>query len=122
MYFQASEYKGRNYLDLNNQPICPMYSKGGAWLKYFGLSNSMCICIIRLIANHTPIGKFRLRFFPKEPFACICGDYPIKTGRHILFDCVWYNKSWNPKRESLKDVLTFLEFNPGVFCFQESTT
>ena len=73
MYFQASEYKGRNFLDLNNddnQPICPMYSKGGAWLKHFGLSNLMCVCITRLIMNHAPIGEYRLRFFPKEPFAC----------------------------------------------------
>ena len=40
MYFQASEYKGRNFLELNDndhQPICPTYSKGGAWLKHFGL-------------------------------------------------------------------------------------
>jgi len=40
MYFQASEYKGRNFLELNDndhQPICPTYSKGGAKLKHFGL-------------------------------------------------------------------------------------
>jgi len=37
-----------------------------------------------------------------------CGDYPIKMRRHILFDCVQYNKLWNPKRESLKNVLVFL--------------
>ena len=40
MYFQASEYKGRNFLDLNddnNQPIHLTYSKGSAWLKHFGL-------------------------------------------------------------------------------------
>ena len=46
MYFQASEYKRRNFLDLNddnNQPIHLTYSKGSAWLwlKHFGLSNSM---------------------------------------------------------------------------------
>ena len=123
MYFQALEYKERNFLELNNndyQPIHPTYSKGSAWLKHFSLLNSMCVCITRLIINHAPFGEYRLRFFSKEPFTCTCRNYPIETRRHILFDCVQYKKSWNPKRESLKDILTFLEFNPGAFCFQES--
>ena len=47
MYFQASNYKKRHFLDLNNdndKPICPTYSKGGAWLKHFSLSNSPTRC------------------------------------------------------------------------------
>ena len=123
MYFQASEYKGRNFLNLNNnnnQPIHPMYFKDSAWLKHFSFSNLICVCITRLIMNHTSIGKYELRFFPRELFTCTCRNYPIEIRRHILFDCAWYNKSWNPKRKSLNDVLTFLEFNPGAFCFQES--
>ena len=76
------------------------------------------VCMItRLITNHAPIGK--LKFFPKESIACLCGEYPIETRRHIPYECSQYNKSWNLKRESLKDVLTFLEFNPGAFCFQD---
>jgi len=76
--------------------------------------------ITRLIANHVPIGEYRL--FHKEHFACPCGSYPIELRRYILFECVCYNKSWNPKRKSLKNVLTFLEFNPEAFCFQEDIT
>jgi len=63
MMFQALEYKRRNFLDLNNddnQLICPTYSKGGVWLKNFGLSNLICACITRLITNHAPIGKYQL--------------------------------------------------------------
>jgi len=89
IYFQASEYKRRNFLELNNhhhQLIHPIYPKSGAWLKHFGLSNSMCTHIMRLITNHAPIGEYRLRFFPKESFACICGEYSIEIRRHILFD------------------------------------
>ena len=52
----------------------------------------------------------------------MCGEYPIEMRRHILFDCAWYKKSWNLKMESLKDILMFLEFNPGAFCFQDSVT
>jgi len=66
-----------------------------------------------------PIGKYRLKFFPKVYIACPCSKYPIETRRHILYECSQYNKSWNLKRESLKDVLTFLELNPGAFCFQD---
>ena len=83
----------RNFLNLNNddnQPICPTYSKDGAWLKHFSLLNSMCTCITRLITNHTSIGKYWLRFFPKEFFTCMCKEYPIEMRRHILFNCTRY--------------------------------
>jgi len=122
MMFQASEFKGRNFLELDDDsynPICPTYSKGRVWMKLCSTSNSLCACIARMITNHALIGEYRLRFFPKESIACLCSEYPIEMRRHILFECSRYNKSWNPKRESLKDVLTFLEFNPGAFCFQE---
>ena len=90
MYFQALEYKGRNFLNLNddnNQSIHPIYSKDSAWLKYFSFSNSICTYITRLIMNHTPISKYKLRFFPIKLFIYICRYYFIKSRRHILFDC-----------------------------------
>jgi len=46
MIFQASDYKGNNFLDLvndNNSPIRPTYSKEEAWLKHLGHSNSLCV-------------------------------------------------------------------------------
>ena len=125
MYFQASEYKERNFLDLNNdnnQHIHPTYTKSGAWLKYFSPSNLRCICITRLITDYAPISQYRLRFFSKEPFVCLYDNYSIETRRHILFECSQYKKSWNLKRESLKDVLTFLKFNFEASCFQEGIT
>jgi len=45
MTFQASDHKERKFLDLNNDKevhIHSTYTKGRAWLKYFGLSNSIC--------------------------------------------------------------------------------
>jgi len=124
-YFQVSDYKGKQFLDLNydnSQSICPTYSKSRAWLKHFGLSSSLCACITRLITNHAPIGEYRLQFFPNESLVCSCGNSFIEIRAHILHECVQYKKSWNPKQESLKDILTFLEFNPGAFCFQEGIT
>jgi len=70
--------------------------------------------------NHIPIGEYRLRSFPKEFITCSCSIYPIKTRRYILFECLKYKKSWNLKRESLKDILTFLEFNPRAFCVRHA--
>ena len=125
MYFQASDYKGRNFLELNDNngnPICPSYSKGGARLKHFSLFNLLCACITRLITNHAPIGEYRQRFFPNKLVACPCGNYPLETREYILYDCEQHKQSWNPKQESLKDVLTFLDSNPGTFCFQEGIT
>ena len=118
MTFQASYYKGKIFLDLNNNDNLPTrltYSKGGAWLKHIGHSNMLYICAARAITDHAPIGEYHLRFFSKEFFACPCGDYPIESKNHILNSCRQFRNYWNPKRDSLKDIITFLEFNPGVF-------
>lgn len=125
MCFQASNYREKNFLDLNNDgrnPICLSYSKGGAWLKYFSLSNSPCTYITRFITNHVPIGRYKQRFFTNKSIACSCGNTPIKTRAHILYDCKQYQKLQNTKQESIEDVFTFLKFNHGMFCFQESIT
>ena len=44
--FQASDYKGKNFLNLNNNdnlPTRPTYSKDGAWFKLIGHYNSLCV-------------------------------------------------------------------------------
>jgi len=40
--------------------------------------------------------------------------------RHILVEYLRFKKSWNPKREFLKDIITFLKFNPEAFCLFQS--
>ena len=63
MTFQASDSKGRNFLDLlddDYNPIEPHYKKGGPWLQAFGHSNSLCARAVRAITNHAPIGKYRV--------------------------------------------------------------
>jgi len=77
-------------------------------------------CLTRLITNHIPIGEYRLRLFPNEPLDCPCQKAEIETRQHSLFNCERFKKSWNPKRESIFDILTFLELNPGAFSFQDS--
>ncbi len=82
MIFQASDFKKNYFLDLLNNDflfIKSTYIKNDTWLKLIGHSNSLCARVIRVITNHTPIGKYYLRFFPKENFSCLCRVYPIKS-------------------------------------------
>jgi len=79
MTFQASDAKGRQFLELLNDnlnSIEPSYSK--SWLKFLSYSNSLCARASRAIINHAPIGEYYLRFFPQEEFKCLCGQYPIE--------------------------------------------
>jgi len=65
-----------------------------------GLNTSVyppCAQVTRLITNHAPIGEHRKRFFPNEPTACPCGQAPLETRDHILYNCERYKQSWNPK-------------------------
>ena len=125
MTFQASDLKGHQFLNLydgDNNLLEPSYAKGSTWLKYFGHSNSLCARTMRTIVNHAPIGKYRLRFFPREDFSCPCGNYPIETRCHILHECRRYNEYWNLRRDSISHFTLFLKFNSGVFLFESTTT
>ena len=125
MTFQASNNKGRNFLELldDNLNIIELsYSKGRSQLKLFSYSNSLCVRATRAIVNHTPIGKYQLRFFPGEDFTCPCGLYLIKTRKHVLHECKRYNNYWNPRRDTLAHFILFLEFNSSTFSFGEHIT
>jgi len=121
MTFQASDLKGHHFLELcdeDNIPLEPLYSKGGTWLKYFGHSNSLCARATRAIVNHTPIGEYRMRFFPREDFSCPCSNYPIESRHHILHKCRRFNKYWNPRRDLISHFILFLELNCSAFSFE----
>jgi len=118
--FQASNLKGNQFLDLldnDNNIIKLSYAKRESWLKLIGHLNSLCVQAIRAITNHTPTGKYRLRFFPREEFNYPCGQYPIKSKCHILYKCGRFNGYWNPRRDTLSHFIMFLEFNPSAFSF-----
>lgn len=62
-------YKGKNFLDLNNNdniPIWLTYLKKDTWLKHIRHSNSLYTCVIRVITNHALISEYYLRFFAKN--------------------------------------------------------
>ena len=120
--FQASNLKGNQFLDLlnnNNNTIKPSYIKGGLWFKKFGHLNLLCVRATRAIMNHAPIDEYRLRFFPREEFKCLCSLYPIESRCYILHECGRFNGYWSLKRNSLSHFIMFLELNPDAFAFPD---
>jgi len=80
--FQASDTKGRNFLELlnNDSNIIELtYSKEGLWLKYFSHSNLLYTKASRVIINYTLIEEYHLRFFSQKEFACSRRQYPVET-------------------------------------------
>ena len=122
MTFQASDGREKHFLDLLDDDlnaIEPHQVKGGLWLQLFGHSNLLCACTMRAITNHTPIGKYRLQFFPSMDFSYPCNNYPIESRRHILHECKRFNGYWNPRRDMLKHFVIFLTANPNAFAFND---
>jgi len=123
MMFQALDGKGRQFLNLvdNNLNIIePAYTKGGPWLQVFSHSNLLCAHATRAITNHAPIGEYCLRFVPNKDFKCPCSNYSIESRRHILHECMRFNRYWNPRRVSLSYFIMFLIANPNTFTFIDS--
>ena len=122
MTFQVSDRKGHHFLDLLDDElndIKPSYVKGGLWLQSFGHSNLLCAHATRAITNHTPIGEYRLWFFLRMDFLCLCNNYPIESRRHILYECCRFNGYWNPRRDTLNYFVMFLIANPNAFTFND---
>jgi len=120
MSFQASDYKGRQFLELLDSdlnPLEPSTKNSGPWLKQFGHSNSPCVRATRVVVNHAPTSKYWLRFFPNKDIACSCGAYLIETRKHILYKCKRFNNYWNPRRDTIAHFTLFLEYNSNTFSF-----
>ena len=120
MTFQVLDEKRSNFLNLtdnNYEEIEPSYIKGGPWLQVFRHLNLLCTWATRAITNHTLIGEYHLRFFPNKDFSCPCGNFPIESRRHVLFDCKRHNGYWNSRRDLLCHFVLFLSANSKAFAF-----
>ena len=94
MIFQTLDYKKNhffNLLDDNYLLIKLSYIKGSVWLKLIGHSDSLYIKVTKAITNHASIGKYYLRFFPKEDLKCLCRTYLIKSRYYIFYKYRRYN-------------------------------
>ena len=122
MTFQTLDKKGNHFLKLldnENKLLELIYSKNRTWLKYFEHSNLLCMRAIRVIVNHTLIGKYRLRFFSQKNFKYSYSNYLIKTRHHIFYNYKRYNKYWNQRKNTISHFTLFLEFNSSAFLFGE---
>ena len=72
------------------------------------------------ITNHAPIGKYRLRFFSREKFKCLCRSYSIKSRYYILHEYNRFNGYWNLRSDSLGHFIIFLVANPSAFTFTDN--
>jgi len=123
MTFQASNQKGQQFLDLadnDNNLIELLYINGESWLKFIGHSNLLCARVMRAIVNHAPTSKYKLWFFLKEEFKCLCNLYPIESRHHILYKYQRFNNYWNLRRDLLSHFILFLEFNSSAFVFNNA--
>jgi len=120
--FQASDYKGKNFLELcddNLFPLIPSTIKGGLWLQHFGHLNTLCTRATKTIINYAPMREYHLRFFPKDNFSYLYSLYSIKSRRHILYKYRRFNKYWNLRRDSIGHFCLFLTYNTNTLYFED---
>ena len=82
MYFQVSDLKGKNFLQLldsNLKPIELSAIKGSSWLQHFSHSNLLYTRATRAIVNHASISEYCQRFFPRKDFSCPYSLYLIES-------------------------------------------
>jgi len=94
MIFQASDARGRYFLDFLNNDLYLIessYSKEGSWIKYFSHLSLLYARVTRAIVNHAPIREYCLCFFSTEDFSCLYSNYPIEIRHHILYEYRKFN-------------------------------
>jgi len=118
--FKDSKKKGQLFLEFkddNEKVLKPTYSKGGSWLLYIGISNSVCARFTCMMLGHAPIGEYRQRFFPNTPIHCPCEEADVKTREHIFMQCKLFDSSSRPRDICISSFVEFIIGNPTSFCF-----
>jgi len=92
MTFQASDSKGRHFLNLLNDnfnEIEPSYTKGGLWLQLFGHLNSLCTRATRAITNHAPIGCYDLKSLGLDKRTTLVLSNTRELDRELFYKLVY---------------------------------
>jgi len=121
--FKDSKKKGQLFLEFeddNDKVIKLTYAKGGLWLTYIGISNSVCVRFTHMMLGHAPIGEYWQRFFSNIPVQCPCREADIETREHIFMQCRRYNASFCPRDIRISSFMEFIIGNPTSFCFDNS--
>ncbi|XP_006463082.1 hypothetical protein AGABI2DRAFT_119905 [Agaricus bisporus var. bisporus H97] len=95
-YHIQSCFKGNSWYEITDKEgneVLPSHLQGGPWFQsYQGVKaanlSPLFARLMRVMCNHAPIGEYRVRFFPKEPYkSCQCDLKSPETQQHLLMVC-----------------------------------
>ena len=120
------DYLGHNFLRLrepNGKQIRPMYSNGGAYLRWVNHENTLCARYTRAILNHAPLGDYMHRFnIPGyDTHECECGCPGRQQNRHHIFTWCGVLLTNNSDPRFIQELVDYLEENPKAFAFSSHT-
>ena len=103
MVFQASKFKERKLLELNNDdssPIYPIYSKDRAWLKHFGFLIYYVLELLHWLQIMYQSVNIGLGSFPKNPLHALAVIILLRQG-DIFYSNVHSTECLGVQKESL---------------------
>ncbi|XP_006456644.1 hypothetical protein AGABI2DRAFT_146415 [Agaricus bisporus var. bisporus H97] len=127
----SSCFKGNSWYDTTDKEgneVLPSHLQGGPWFQsYQGVraaDNSLLFArLMRVMCNHAPIGEYKVRFFPKEPYkSCQCDLKSPETRQHLLMVCPLFVRRINHYDldgiTTIRGLILFLQDNPQAFSFE----
>ncbi|EKM73547.1 hypothetical protein AGABI1DRAFT_96229 [Agaricus bisporus var. burnettii JB137-S8] len=124
-------FKGNSWYDITDKEgneVLPSHLQGGPWFQtYQGVkaadNSPLFARLMRVMCNHAPIGEYRVRFFPNEPYkACQCDLKSPETRRHLLMVCSLFVRRTNHYDldgiTTIRGLILFLQDNPQAFSFE----
>ncbi|XP_006458377.1 hypothetical protein AGABI2DRAFT_115402 [Agaricus bisporus var. bisporus H97] len=130
-YHIKSCFKGNSWYDTTDKEgneVLPSHLHGGPWFQtYQGVkaadNSPLFARLMRVMCNHAPIGEYRVRFFPNEPYkACQCDLKSPETRQHLLMVCPLFVRRINHYDldgiTTIRGLILFLQDNPQAFSFE----
>ncbi|EKM73852.1 hypothetical protein AGABI1DRAFT_133977 [Agaricus bisporus var. burnettii JB137-S8] len=124
-------FKGNSWYEITDKEgneVLPSHLQGGPWFQtYQGVkaadNSPLFARLMRVMCNHAPIGEYRVRFFPNEPYkSCQCDLKSPETRQHILMVCHLFVRRTNHYDldgiTTIRGLILFLQDNPQAFSFE----
>ncbi|KAF7783099.1 hypothetical protein Agabi119p4_2477 [Agaricus bisporus var. burnettii] len=124
-------FKGNSWYEITDKEgneVLPSHLQGGPWFQtYQGVKaandSPLFARLMRVMCNHAPIGEYRVRFFPNEPYkACQCDLKSPETRQHLLMVCSLFVRRINHYEldgiTTIRGLILFLQDNPQAFSFE----
>ncbi|KAF7785141.1 hypothetical protein Agabi119p4_1306 [Agaricus bisporus var. burnettii] len=130
-YHTQTCFKGNSWYEITDKEgneVLPSHLQGGPWFQtYQGVkaadNSPLFARLMRVMCNHVPIGEYRVRFFPNEPYKlCQCDLKSPETRQHILMVCHLFVRRTNHYDldgiTTIRGLILFLQDNPQAFSFK----